>query len=126
MQDKPSLYAHYVKSREDFDIVEDEFCFATYKITGEECYVRDVFVRSDMRRHGFGSRLIDKIVTMAIEKSCKKLITTVCPSAVGSTDSLRAVLGYEGAKSEKFELEASQQNFIIFKLDLRKERLWAV
>lgn len=107
-----SLYAEYVKSREGFESVEEPYGFATYKITGKDCYIRDVYVLPQLRRQKAASDLCNKIKWIAKDVGCSTLITTVAPSANGSTDSLKAVLGYG------FKLDSSQNDFIIFKIDI--------
>lgn len=107
-----SHYSMYLKERENFDIVEDEFGFASYQIEGTNCYVRDVFVVSNLRQCGHATKYVDKIMRIAASNGCKYLSTSVCPTGAGSTDSLKAVLGYG------FRLFSAQDNFIIFKMDI--------
>lgn len=107
-----SLYGEYIKAREGFEIIEFPFGFASYKVNGIECYIRDVYIVPEMRKQGAASILCDTIKTKAKELNCKCLITSVCPSANDSTESLKAVLGYG------FKLSASQIDFIIFKMDI--------
>lgn len=111
VQDK-SLYAEYIKAREDFDCLEKTFGFATYKISGDDCYIRDIYVIPEMRNQG-GARLIcDEIRDFANRSGCKNLIGTVQPSTKGATTSMRAILAYG------FEVFSSQNDFIVFKLSL--------
>ena len=56
-----SLYAEYIKGRENKEIIEDSLGFATYQITGNECYIVDIYVRPEARMLGRGSILANKI-----------------------------------------------------------------
>lgn len=107
-----SHYGQYIKDREGFDIVENIYGFATYKITGEECYVRDIFVEKQHRNGGVAARLCDKIKDIAKNEGCKWLVGTVVPSAPHSTDSLKVVMAYG------FWLAAAEPNFIILKMEI--------
>lgn len=96
-----SLYAQYIQEREGFEIIEDELGFATYIISGDECYIRDIYVLPEYRKINIASSYSDQIAKIAKEKGCKVLTGTVFPSAKGSTESLMAVIksGFKIANS---------------------------
>ncbi len=106
---RPSLYALYIKERQDCDIIEHDFGFASYSIIGNDCNIRDVYVIPTERRHGYASKLLNRIEGVARNYGCSTLWATVSPLALGSTEALKAVLGYG------FELYMSQDNLITFK-----------
>lgn len=112
MQDNKSHYAQYIKAREGFDIIENAYGFATYKITNDECYVRDIFVEKQYRNDGAATRLCDKIKEIARGGGCKWLTGSVVPSAPHSTESMKVVLAYG------FQLAACSPDFIILKFKL--------
>lgn len=103
-----SHYANYIKEREGLGIVEDSRGFATYKISGEECYIKDIFVKACFRTQSVASEFADKITEIAKSSGCKYLTGTVVPQAEGSTISLKVLLGYG------FKLLSSKENLIIF------------
>lgn len=103
-----SHYANYIKEREGFGIVEDSRGFATYKISGEECYIKDIFVKKEFRQKNVASEFADQIAEIAKEAGCKFLTGTVCPQAEGATTSLTVLLRYG------FKLLSSKENLIIF------------
>lgn len=107
-----SHYGQYIKDREGFDIVEDLCGFATYKITGDECYVRDIFVEKKYRKDGVARSLCDRIKDIAKAEGCKWLVGSVQPSVPFSTESLKVVLAYG------FSLASSQNDFIILKMEI--------
>lgn len=98
-----SLYAEYLKEREGFDILEMPEGYATYKITGNECYLRDLYVRSTVRNKGTATSMADTICSIAKEFGCKWLIGSVSPAASHSTESVKHLLNYNMKllKSEK-------------------------
>lgn len=109
---KPSLYALYIQEREGFSIIEEKSGFASYKMANGECYIRDVYITPERRMGGLATRIVDQIRVIAGDAGCKVLITTVAPSGLGSTESIKAILSYG------FRLHSSQNDFIIFRIDL--------
>lgn len=107
-----SLYSQYIKEREDFEIVETNEGFATFKCVGPECYIRDIYVTSQGRKAGHASFMADKISSLAKERGCQFLVGTVCPQSKGATESLMVLLAYG------FRLVKSDTNLIYFKKDL--------
>lgn len=107
-----SKFTAYLKERENVDTIETREGYATYVISGDECYIRDIFVLSQFRRQRFASSIADRIAKIATGNGCKFLTGSVCPSTSGATASLNVLIGY-GMK-----LYSSQDNLIIFKKDL--------
>lgn len=87
-----SHYGEYIKEREGFEIVENDSGFATYKIFGDECYLRDIFVVSEKRQSHVGLEFLKKIEEIARAAKCRVVTGTVFPAAHGSTESLTAIL----------------------------------
>lgn len=104
----PSLYAQYVLEREGFQTVETSKGFATYKIEGQECYIRDIYVTPDARKDNIASLMADKITLIAKDKGCRYLAGTVAPNAKGATDSISVLIAYG------FKLLKSDTNLIYF------------
>lgn len=109
-----SLYADYIKERSDDRIIELDFGFITYRHLADQksTYIVDIYVEPKKRLEGFGSMLADEVLKEAKRLKHEKIIGTVVPSANGSTESLKALLGY-GMK-----LKSSSQDFIIFEKDI--------
>lgn len=101
-----SLYGDYIREREGFEIVESEHGFATYLISGEECYIRDIYVTPEGRKSGLASQMADEISVIAKEKGCTYLLGTVSPVAKGATTSMKVLLAYG------FEVFKSDSNMI--------------
>jgi GNAT superfamily N-acetyltransferase len=112
-----SLYAEYLKERTYDEIIETEHGFATYRFIedGKAVYIIDVYTVPEMRQKHVASELADQIAKIARNKGCTYMIGTVNPAAKGSTESLKALLGYG------MRLQSSHSEGII----LKKELLWA-
>jgi ribosomal protein S18 acetylase RimI-like enzyme len=90
----PSLYAKYLKEREDTETYEIEEGFITYSITGEECYIQTIYVMPDFRRLDIATRMADYVTKKAKLAGCTFLSGTVDPTTNGATESMRALLYY--------------------------------
>lgn len=108
-----SLYAQYIKEREDFEMVEDEFGFASYKIFGAECYIRDIYVVPEKRKTAIGTSYMEKITELARESGCTHLTGTVFPAANGASESMAAIL--RGG----FKIQASTSDKIILMKEIQ-------
>ena len=51
--------------------------FASYVITGQECYIDNIYIKPKYRKGKGATQLADEIVEMAKEKGCNVLIGTV-------------------------------------------------
>lgn len=111
-----SLFAQYIKEREAKGIVESEMGFATYQISTTEgiksVYIEDVFVSKDYRKNGMATALANEVIKRAKLEGCTKAYTSVSPSAVNSTISVKVIL------ANKFKLKNSTVNFIVFEKDI--------
>lgn len=109
---QPSLYAKYIKERENIDIVEREYGFATYQINPPTVYIRDIYVDADHRNSSIAADLADSIVAKARSEGCNRLLGTVIPSLHGATTSLKVLLAYG------MRLDSATNNLIIFIKDI--------
>lgn len=89
-----SLYAQYIKERDNKNIIEDEKGFATYCFIKDGTYIQDIYVHPDHRHSHVASQYADKIAQIAREKGHTKLFGSVRPSANFSTESLKVLLAY--------------------------------
>lgn len=107
-----SLYADYVRERTGKSVMENEHGFIVYSFSKEYCYIEDVFVAKSHRKLRTAFDFADEIVIEAKAKGCTKLLGSVCPSAEGSTASLKFLLAYD------FKLLSSIENLIYFTKDI--------
>jgi predicted GNAT family acetyltransferase len=106
------MWAQYIKEREDFEVVETERGVATYKIMGDECYIKDIFVPKEHRMSGEASKIADHITEVAKINGCKFISGTIVPSLNGSTGSLMSLLKYG------FKLESCTNDLIYLKKEI--------
>lgn len=96
-----SLYAQYIKERENKDIIESENGFATYKIFNNgECYLQDIYVVPDMRQSGLATEMADKVTEIAKQQGCHTLVGSVCVDTNNTTKNMQVLLAY-GMKIHK-------------------------
>jgi len=107
-----TLFGAYLKERENVDLVETEDGFAIYAITGNECYIRDIYVKPELRNQKVASKIADQVCEKAKKAGCKILTGSVCPSTKGADASLRVLQGYG------MRLHSCSTNLIIFVKDL--------
>jgi predicted GNAT superfamily acetyltransferase len=73
-----SLYGQYIKERENAEIIEDDYGFATYKFIDDTyCYIVDIFVVQEKRKEGKASTYADKVARLARKKGYKFLLGSV-------------------------------------------------
>jgi GNAT superfamily N-acetyltransferase len=107
--------AQYFREREDFDCILRDEGFATYKISGDECYIKDIFVSADYRKKGIAAEMADDIARIAIAKGCKYLTGSVCTTANGAHASLLVLLAYG------FKIHSAVQYGIYFRKTLEEK-----
>lgn len=90
-----SLYAEFIKERENKEIVETENGFATYKIfENGECYLQDIYVSPEYRQSGLATTMANHICVIAKERGCNKLIGSVCVDDQSATRNMKVFLAY--------------------------------
>lgn len=91
-----SKYGDYIMERLGDGIVERDEGFATYRFLDNKraVYIVDIYVRPDFRNSDIASEMADQIAHLARKEGARELLGTVNPSAKGSTDSLKVLLGY--------------------------------
>jgi GNAT superfamily N-acetyltransferase len=90
-----SLYADYLKEREDKDIIESDKGFATFKtFDNGECYLQDIYVIPSERKSGLATEMTNKIVAIAKERGCSLLVGSVCVDDKNATRNMKVFLAY--------------------------------
>lgn len=88
------MFAEYHKERDDYETIKNEHGFIVYKFIDDYCFIRDIYVKKEVRFMGKGSELADLVVKECKKKDVKKLFANCIPSTKISTDSIKAILGY--------------------------------
>ena len=108
-----SLYADYIKERENKSIVESEKGFATYKIFDNgECYLQDLYVAPEFRKTGIATEMADEVVKIAKDKGCSILLGSVSMDGTEPTRNMKVFLGYD------MQLHKVIGNMIFLKKDI--------
>jgi len=86
--------ASYFSEREDFECLVKPEGFAAYKISGEVCYLKDIWVHKDFRKTGLASKMADEIASKAKLSNCRYLTGSVAIGLKSTTDSVKVLLAY--------------------------------
>ena len=102
-----SLWAEYIKERENCETLENEFGFLTYSITpGAACFIRDFFVLPECRSSGHGKSLWAELTMLAEKHGCTDFVAQVDARVANSTESLAIIL------SRGFKVVSAENNRI--------------
>ena len=83
-----SLYAQYIKERENRDIIEIDYGFLSYRIFEDECFICDIFVIPRLRKTGAVNYLTDEVTKIAKKAGCKYLAAKVYVTAPYASEGL--------------------------------------
>jgi len=90
-----SLYANYIKERENKEIIETPEGFATYKIfENGECYLQDIYILPEFRNSGLATSFADQVCMKAKLAGCSVLIGSVSIDDQNVTRNLKIFLAY--------------------------------
>lgn len=89
------LFAQYQKERVNREtlIVPDKG-FATYQISKDDCYIVDIFVKTEFRKTKLGSEMANEITKIAKQNGCTTISGTVDLRANGAEVSTLSLLHY--------------------------------
>jgi hypothetical protein len=87
-----TLYKKYIEEREGLKLLEDPFAFITYKVTGEECFIANMFIDESRRNSGKCREFIGKLSEIAKSNNCKFLSATIDLKDPGHDRTLLAAL----------------------------------
>lgn len=104
--------SQYLKEREGFDSIITDNGFASYLITGAECYIRDIWVHPDFRKTKIASNMADEIVEIAKKAGCNCLIGSVYLKTTNPTASTKVLLAYG------FNVHSVVQDGILFRKEI--------
>lgn len=89
-----SMYADYLKERENKHVLENDSGFLVYRIFDEYVYIQDIYVVPEKRKTGVAAFWADHVCSIAKESGVKTLVGSVDVTANGATDSLKVLLAY--------------------------------
>lgn len=96
---KKSLYAQYIKEREDKQVIEYEqgfikFSFGENETFGKHCYIEDIFVTEENRDKHLASKMADQVKEIAKGKGCEFLVGSVDTTTNGVERSIKVLYSY--------------------------------
>ncbi len=98
-----SLYAEFIKEHEDFETLEyPDIGFASYRISGQECYIKNIFITKVHRSQKISYKMQEDITSIAKEKGCTYLLGTVCPYSRSATFSMAGLIK-DGFKFHRYD-----------------------
>lgn len=90
-----SLYAMYIKERENKEIIESDKGFVTYKFFDNgECYIQDIYVIPSERKTGLSTKMTDEVAQIAKEKGCNALLGSICIDDKAASKNMQIWLNY--------------------------------
>ena len=94
---KDTLYAKYIKERDQVEILENECGFLLYKIIGKDCLIVDLFIEAESRNLGECRKLVDELSLIAKSANCESLFGNIQINDPGSSRTMKAALaiGFE-------------------------------
>jgi len=101
------LWAEYFKEREGYETINTGKGVISFKIIGDDCYIRDIFVHPDFRNSNEGTFLADSVTEIAKSRGCKFLTGSAVPS-------LRCTGPVFGLLKYGFKIKSSHEDFIAF------------
>lgn len=108
-----SLYADYLKERTNDYIIEDDNGFVTYRyLNKDQCYIVDIYVRPEMRKSGYATKLADQIVEIAKKQGCNEILGSVVPSTMNCNINILVLLGYG------MQICDSSKDMIVFRKEI--------
>ncbi len=108
----PSMYAQYKKERENGIVVETPKGFASAVRLNDHIYIEEIYVLPEYRKSKIASKLADEVAKIGVDLGYAKMLGSVCPTAVGATESLKVLLGYG------FKLLSAEENLIYFEKEI--------
>jgi type IV secretory pathway component VirB8 len=113
-----SLYAEYIKERENFETIEFEDSFLTYEIdsTGTVCHICDLYIRPDKRKNGkeylkLARQVIKEIEFLNIEKLICSVVKNLKLTNYVLNIHKKTGWVYDSENEEKFFLQISLEKF---------------
>ena len=86
--------AQYFQEREGFSCVIRDEGFAAFKIQGDYCYLRDIWVDPDYRKKGMAAEIADEVARQAKNQGCRYLTGSVDTALPSATTSAKVLLAY--------------------------------
>lgn len=114
---KDGLWAAYVKERQGLECLWKEHGFIAYKITGNECFLAEMFIEKEHRSSGKCKAMIMELAEIAKANGCDVITANihlvVDPNA---NSTLGAAIGCG------FKVQASGNNVLLIAKELKESK----
>jgi hypothetical protein len=87
-----TLYQEYVKERANLEIMWDETSFVAYKVSDDELFIADLFIKKSARGTCKLQSVIMALVEIAKKSGCKILSGNIALNDPGNSRTMRAAL----------------------------------
>jgi len=87
-----TLYAKYIKERENFDVLETDSSFLTYKIKENSCFIGHAYVEKSARKKGGLRHIINDLSIIAKRNGCETITGAIDLRDSGASVTLLASL----------------------------------
>src|SRR5271166_5628584 len=101
------MYADYLEEFSIKHMFYNDKGFAIYEITGQDCYIQEIYVKPEFRDCKVAKDLQVEVTKIAKGKGCTRLLGSVVPSVKQSSMSMAMLL------KDGFKLDSSTINFIV-------------
>ena len=112
------LYHEYIKEREGLALYTNEHGFVSYRCTGHECYIADIFIKKESRGTPALFDLIKELEKIAIVNGCSHLSGVIRANDPGINRTMKAALKLG------FNILAIQNNGVVITKELKGD-MWA-
>lgn len=92
-----SHYAKFIKERENKEILENDYGFASYQFTPDGVYIENVYILPPFRKSGIAVDFEKEITKIALEKGYKYLYSSVAINTPDCSENLCRMIKH-GAK----------------------------
>ena len=110
---RDTLYAKYMKERQNAEILENENGFIVYGIGGEECFLMEIYIEPSSRGGPTLKRLMDTLSDIAMECGCKSISATIHVVDPHATKTIASAIKIG------FEIKVAQNGIIIIAKNLK-------
>lgn len=107
-----SLYAQYVKERENAEVLEYDWGFATYKMAKDHVYLQELYVVPTERKNGHCKQMYEDVLKVAKDAGIKVMYGSVVPSTPFGNSMYKIMLDYG------FKLHSSSTDIVYLKKDI--------
>lgn len=108
------FYAQYILERQGFESFWREHGFISYKVTGTECFLADMFVEAGARKTGKGRKLLEELIGIARYRGCNVITANIYLFDPNANNTLLAAMACG------FRVEKCGNNVLLIAMELKE------